>query len=278
MELMLTDKASRPESTQVRVGRAVFGGPEVITIAGPCSVESMSQMRLVAQSLVKLGIPCLRGGAFKPRTSPYAFQGLGKAGLDILAEIRREFGLAVITEVLSPDQVEPAYDSLDCYQVGARNMQNFALLRILGEQDKPIVLKRGLAATLEEFLNAAEYLLSAGNPNVILCERGIRGYDPQTRNVLDLVAVARLKELTHLPVIVDPSHATGRRSLVLPAAAAAVAIGADGILVEAHPQPEASISDPDQAISLEDLAAMARQIKAVASAIERETSNSRILP
>ncbi len=269
MHLMLTDKNSRPGPTQVRVGHALFGGPDVIAVAGPCSVESLEQMRIVGQRLKDLGIPCIRGGAFKPRTSPYAFQGLGLEGLEILAEIRRAFDLAVITEIVGLEQVEPAYDYLDCYQVGARNMQNFPLLKALGGQDKPVLLKRGLAATLEEFLGAAEYLLAAGNPNVILCERGIRSFDPQTRNVLDLVAVARLKELTHLPLIVDPSHATGRRSLVLPSAAAAVAIGADGVIVEAHPQPEASVSDADQAISLDDLTAMIRQLDAVAIATGR---------
>jgi 3-deoxy-7-phosphoheptulonate synthase len=257
------------QASLVQIGQAVFGGGHTPLIAGPCAVESLPQLRQVAETLKKTGISCLRAGAFKPRTSPYAFQGMQEEGLQLLGQVKAEMGLAVVSEVMSVEQVEMAAFVLDCYQIGARNMQNFELLKALGRQSKPVLLKRGLSATLDEFLLAAEYLLSEGNPNVILCERGIRSFDPATRNVLDLASVALLKERTHLPVIVDPSHATGRRSLILPTSRAAIAVGSDGLMIEAHPEPEQSVSDASQAISLAELETLVTQVEAVSLAIGR---------
>lgn len=253
--------------TCVPLGNALVGGPEPVLIAGPCAVESPEQLRQVADALHTLGIGCLRAGAFKPRTSPYAFQGMGMAGVELLGQIRTEYGLAIISEVMSASQIAPMAPHIDCFQVGSRNMQNFDLLKALGRQPRPVLLKRGLAATLEELLWAAEYILEGGNPHVILCERGIRSFDPATRNVFDLAAVALLRERTHLPVIADPSHATGKRSLVLPCARAAIAVGAHGLIVEAHPQPERSVSDADQALSLDDLAQLVHHTRAMATAL-----------
>ncbi len=264
------EKKHPDHKTIVKVGECHFGSPHIEVISGPCSVESFEQLYEVALTLKKLGCHCIRGGAFKPRTSPYSFQGLGETALQILDTIREQMGLAVITEIMSQEQIQQAEAFVDCYQVGSRNMQNFELLKSLGKQDKPVLLKRGLSATLEEFLMAAEYILSEGNEQVILCERGIRSFDPATRNVLDLAAVAKLKELTHLPIIVDPSHATGQRSLVPPTALAAVAVGADGLMIETHPNPDHSISDAEQAISLETLESLLPKIDAVAQAIGRE--------
>lgn len=250
----------------------VLGDPATVAVvAGPCAVESAEQLQEISETLLKLGIGSLRGGVFKPRTSPYSFQGLREEGLKLLGALRQKTGLAIVTEVMCPSQIEAALEHADCLQVGARNMQNFDLLKALGRQPKPVLLKRGLSATLEEFLMAAEYVLAEGNPNVILCERGIRSFDPaSTRNVLDLASVALLKELTHLPVMVDPSHATGRRSLVIPAARAAVAVGADGITVEVHPTPEKSVSDAMQALSLQDLAQLVVELQPVALAVGRQ--------
>ncbi|MBK8190308.1 MAG: 3-deoxy-7-phosphoheptulonate synthase [Vampirovibrionales bacterium] len=253
--------------TVVAIGEARVGGPEPVLMAGPCAVESLEQLRETARTLQALGIHCLRAGAFKPRTSPYAFQGMGMAGIELLSQIRDEFDLAIISEVMSAEQIAPMAPHIDCFQVGSRNMQNFDLLKALGRQNKPVLLKRGLAATLEEFLWAAEYILEGGNPHVILCERGIRSFDSATRNVFDLAAVALLRERTHLPVIADPSHATGKRSLVLPCARAAIAVGAQGLIVEAHPQPEKSVSDADQALSFPELGELARQTRLMASAL-----------
>ncbi len=274
----LVNRSSQAESTRVQVGSeghsVVFGGTSVVLVAGPCSVESLEQMMTVGKSLKSLGIQCLRGGAFKPRTSPYSFQGLGRQGLEILGEVRKALDLLVITEVMSIKELWEAEPFIDCFQVGSRNMQNFELLKALGRQEKPVILKRGFAATLEEFLMAAEYILTQGNSQVILCERGLRGFDPATRNVLDLTAVPLLKERTHLPVIVDPSHGTGKRNLVLPASRGAVAVGADGILVEAHPQPENSISDAEQAISLQDLNRMTQELQRISQAVGRHLALS----
>ncbi|MBX2861167.1 MAG: 3-deoxy-7-phosphoheptulonate synthase [Vampirovibrio sp.] len=255
-----TSAVSLNETTQV-------GGNQLALIAGPCAVESLDQVMEVAIHAKQLNIPCLRGGAFKPRTSPYSFQGMGLEGLEHLDQVRKTTGMAVISEVMSVEQMNMAQPYLDCFQIGARNMQNFELLKELGKQKKPVILKRGLSSTVEEFLYSAEYIMAEGNPNVILCERGIRSFDNMTRNVLDLGAVALLKELTHLPVLVDPSHATGKRSLVIPAARAGVAIGADGILVEAHPIPEKSVSDAAQALSLDDLTQLMKELEPVANAI-----------
>ncbi|MCW6035014.1 3-deoxy-7-phosphoheptulonate synthase [Spirulina subsalsa FACHB-351] len=247
----------------------IFGGEEVVIIGGPCSVESQEQMDTVAEKLSAAPVQALRGGVYKPRTLPYSFQGLGQAGLEILARVRREHQIPVVTEVMAIAQIEELAAVADLLQVGSRNMQNFDLLKALGQAGKPILLKRGLAATIEEFLGAAEYIVSHGNPQVVLCERGIRSFDNFTRNVLDLGAVVALKQLTHLPVIVDPSHAVGKRELVAPLAKAAIACGADGLIIECHPEPEQSISDARQALSLEDMVALVHSLQPVAAAIGR---------
>lgn len=266
---LLAHRKHSTVTTEIQVGHTVVGGADFTVMAGPCAVESYEQLRRVADRLLALGIPCLRGGVFKPRTSPYSFQGMGAEGLEIVDAIRRETGLAIVSEVMSIEQLEMAVEHFDCLQIGSRNMQNFELLKAVGRTGKPVLLKRGLAATIEEFVHAAEYVLAAGNARVILCERGIRSFDPMTRNVLDLAAVALLKEITHLPVIVDPSHATGKRSLVIPASRAAVAIGADGLIVEAHPVPEKSVSDAAQALSLDDLSELIAEISPVANVLGR---------
>ncbi|MBD2578560.1 3-deoxy-7-phosphoheptulonate synthase [Oscillatoria sp. FACHB-1406] len=250
-----------------------FGGQEIVIIGGPCAVESLAQMETVARELRHAPVQAIRGGAFKPRTSPYAFQGLGETGLDILAEIKRRFDVPVVTEVMSIAQIDAIAAKADMLQVGSRNMQNFDLLKALGQANKPILLKRGLAATLEEFIGAAEYILSHGNPNVVLCERGIRSFDTFTRNVLDLGIVAALKQLTHLPVVVDPSHAAGKRELVAPLAKAAIACGADGLIVECHPQPEQSVSDARQALSLPEFVNLIRELQPIATAVGRSIAS-----
>lgn len=246
-----------------------FGDRELVIIGGPCTVESRSQMELVAKELQRAPVQALRGGAYKPRTSPYAFQGLGLKGLEILSDVRSRYNLPIVTEVMSIDQIEAIAAHTDMLQVGSRNMQNFDLLKALGQVEKPILLKRGLAATIEEFVMAAEYILSHGNSQVVLCERGIRSFDNYTRNILDLGAVAVLKQITHLPVIVDPSHAVGKRELVAPLAKAAVACGADGLIIECHPEPEKSVSDARQALSLEDMVALVHTLQPVAAAVGR---------
>ena len=227
-------------------------------------------METIAQTLSPAPIHGLRGGIYKPRTSPYAFQGLGDVGLDILSAIRKQYGLPVITEVMAIHQIEKLVRHADVLQVGSRNMQNFDLLKALGETDKPILLKRGLAATVAEFVMAAEYIASHGNPNIILCERGIRSFDSHTRNVLDLGAVVALKHITHLPVLVDPSHATGKRELVPALAKAAIAAGADGLMIECHPKPDQSISDARQTISLEAMAHLVESLVPIAHAVNRD--------
>lgn len=246
-----------------------IGGKDLVIIGGPCTVESMSQMEQVASHLSTAPVQALRGGVYKPRTSPYAFQGLGVEGLEILAKVSQRYNLPVVTEVMAISQIETIATYADMLQVGSRNMQNFDLLKALGQAGKPVLLKRGLAATIEEFLMAAEYILSHGNPDVVLCERGIRSFDNYTRNVLDLGAVAALKQLTHLPVIVDPSHAVGKRELVAPLAKAAIACGADGLIIECHPEPEKSVSDARQALSLEDMVQLVHNLKPVAEAVGR---------
>jgi 3-deoxy-7-phosphoheptulonate synthase len=268
-------KQTADHQSIIEVGQAQFGGNNVVMVAGPCAVESEAQLMAVGETLKALGIPCLRGGAFKPRTSPYSFQGMGLEGLELMAQVGAEFGLGVITEVMSLEQIQIAHPLVDCFQVGSRNMQNFELLKALGKTDKPILLKRGLSATLDEFLMAAEYIMAEGNEQVILCERGIRSFDNSTRNVLDLAAVALLKEKTHLPVIVDPSHATGIQSLITPTSKAAVAVGADALIVEAHPNPLESVSDADQALSLAMLADLMHEVNPVAIAIGRPLQDTR---
>ncbi|WP_366513859.1 3-deoxy-7-phosphoheptulonate synthase [Moorena sp. SIOASIH] len=258
--------------------QVVFGGSELVIIGGPCTVESHAQMETVATKLKAAPVQALRGGAFKPRTSPYSFQGLGLAGLEILSDIRRRHQIPVVTEVMSIGQIESIATHADLLQVGSRNMQNFDLLKALGKQDLPILLKRGLAATVEEFVMAAEYILSHGNSQVVLCERGIRSFDNYTRNILDLGAVVALKQLTHLPVIVDPSHAVGKRELVAPLAKAAVAAGADGLIIECHPEPEKSVSDARQALSIEAMVDLVHSLKPVAAAVGRQIAEPVTLP
>ncbi|MGD2180973.1 3-deoxy-7-phosphoheptulonate synthase [Lusitaniella coriacea] len=266
----LTRKSHPNQTTQVKLSDTVtFGGSDAVVIGGPCTIESREQMETVAQELSATPVAALRGGAFKPRTSPHSFQGLGQAGLEILADIRQRYGIPVVTEVMAVAQIETVAAHADMLQVGSRNMQNFDLLKALGQAEKPVLLKRGLAATLDEFLGAAEYILSHGNPNVVLCERGIRSFDTFTRNVLDLGTVVALKQLTHLPVIVDPSHAAGKRELVAPLAKAAIACGADGLIIECHPEPEKSVSDARQALSLSEMATLTRSLQPIAAAVGR---------
>jgi 3-deoxy-7-phosphoheptulonate synthase len=264
--------ASSPEHNSiVKLSEQVaFGGNELVIIGGPCTVESRTQMELVATKLQHAPVQAIRGGVYKPRTSPYAFQGMGLEGLEILSEIRRCHHIPVVTEVMSIGQIEDIVAHADMLQIGSRNMQNFDLLKAVGQVDKPILLKRGLSATIEEFIMAAEYILSHGNSQVVLCERGIRSFDSYTRNVLDLGAVVALKQLTHLPVIVDPSHAVGLRELVAPLAKAAVACGADGLIIECHPEPEKSVSDARQALSLEDMVELVHSLQPIAAAVGRK--------
>ena len=224
-------------------------GQDFVVIAGPCSVESESQTLATAHAVKAAGANMLRGGAFKPRTSPYAFQGLGLSGLKILAKARQETGLPIVSEVIDPRDVSWVAEFADVLQIGTRNMQNFSLLKEVGKADRPVLLKRGMYSTLEEWLNCAEYILSEGNPNVILCERGIRTFEKYTRNTLDLSAVPAIKELTHLPIIIDPTHSTGRLSLIAPMSLAAVAAGADGLIIEVHHNPKQALCDADQALT-----------------------------
>ncbi len=255
----LASRRFQDQKSVINVGKSgaaqvvSFGAEKPVVIAGPCAVEDAQQLRTVVQAARTAGADMLRGGAFKPRSSPYAFQGLGIPGLKLLAEAREETGLPIVTEVLEPGMVETVAEYADMLQIGCRNMQNFPLLQVVGRAGKPVLLKRGFSATIEEWLLAAEYILSAGNPNVILCERGIRSFDPHTRNLLDLSCVPLLGTLTHLPVVVDPSHSTGRRELVAPMAHAAIAAGADGLLVDVHHQPDQALCDGEQAIMPEEL-------------------------
>jgi 3-deoxy-7-phosphoheptulonate synthase len=248
----LVGRELRKTSTQIAVGDVVFGGSQFVVMAGPGSVEGREQIHTTARAVHDAGATVLRGGAYKPRTSPYDFQGLEEQGLRLLAEAREATGMKVCTEVMTPEQVDVVAEYADILQVGARNMQNFALLKRLGKATKPVLLKRGLSATIKEFLMSAEYVVSEGNPAVILCERGIRTFETMTRNTLDIAAVPLLNELTHLPVVVDPSHATGKRSLIPAMAKAAVAAGAHGLLVEVHPNPEEAWSDGAQSLTLKE--------------------------
>ncbi|WP_411842042.1 bifunctional 3-deoxy-7-phosphoheptulonate synthase/chorismate mutase [Salinicoccus sp. HZC-1] len=249
---MLVSRKQKKSDTIVNVGSLEIGGSEPVNIFGPCAVESYEQAAEVASNLNGKGLGIIRGGAFKPRTSPYDFQGLGVEGLKILSQIREGYNLAVISEITTPGHVELAEPYLDVFQIGARNMQNFELLKAAGKSRKPILLKRGLSATLEEFLYAAEYILAEGNPNVVLCERGIRTYEKSTRNTLDISAVPLLKQASHLPVMVDVTHSTGRKEIMLECARAALAAGADGIMAEVHPEPVMALSDSGQQMSLDE--------------------------
>ncbi len=245
----LVSREVKPENTIVEVGDVRIGGDEFVIAAGPCAVESREQILTVARRVKEAGARLLRGGAFKPRTSPYSFQGLGKEGLEILADARKETGLPIVTEVLDPEGVDLVEEYADVIQIGARNMQNFSLLKRCGRASRPVLLKRGLAATLEEFLMSAEYILAEGNYQVILCERGVRTFSDFSRNTLDLAVVPAVKELSHLPILVDPSHGTGRRDKVAPMSRGAAAVGADGLLLEVHHDPDTALSDGPQSIT-----------------------------
>ncbi|WP_232699862.1 bifunctional 3-deoxy-7-phosphoheptulonate synthase/chorismate mutase [Brevibacillus daliensis] len=249
-KVLLVSRKKQEEDTVVTIKGVQFGGAEKILIAGPCSVESYEQVREVAANHVEQGLRVIRGGAFKPRTSPYDFQGLGLEGLEILKRIGDEFNLVTISEIVTPSDLEMAIKYVDVIQIGARNMQNFELLKAAGRLNHPILLKRGLSATIEEFVYAAEYILSEGNSQVMLCERGIRTYEKATRNTLDISAVPILKQETHLPVFVDVTHSTGRRDLLLPTAKAGLAVGSDGIMVEVHPNPDVALSDAKQQLTI----------------------------
>ncbi len=269
----LVSREVKLEDSLVRVGsadnQATFGGKELAIIAGPCAVESREQAFAAAERVGKAGARLFRGGAFKPRTSPYSFQGLGEEGLKILAEVRRRFGLLTVTETIDPENCDLVEQYADVLQVGARNMQNFSLLKRVGRSKKPVLLKRGMSATIEEFLMAAEYILSEGNYNVILCERGVRTFADHTRNTLDLSVIPAVKRLSHLPIIVDPSHGTGKRDKVIPLSRAAVAVGADGLIVEVHPQPDQALSDGYQSLHPEEFETLMEQITAIAAVLGR---------
>jgi len=266
-------KANRmfhPGPSEVKVGDAVVGGNKLAVMAGPCSVESEAQIEEVAKGVKAAGATILRGGAFKPRTSPYSFQGLEYRGLDLLCHAREITGLPIVTELMSPYDIDKFEHQVDCIQVGARNMQNFDLLKRLGQTRKPILLKRGLSATIEEWLMSAEYIMAGGNENVILCERGIRTFETYTRNTTDLSAICAVKKLSHLPVIVDPSHATGKYWMVQPLARAAIAVGADGLMIEVHNDPAHALCDGAQSIKPDTFAEVMADIRNIAKAVGRE--------
>ncbi len=265
-----------PQGTIVRVGGVEIGGETVVVIAGPCAVESREQLFRTAEAVLRFGGHILRGGAFKPRTSPYSFQGLGKEGLEILAEARERFGLPVVTEATSPENADLVAAYADMIQIGARNMQNFELLKRVGMLKKPVLLKRGMSATVEDLLLAAEYILSLGNFQVVFCERGIRTIERLTRNTLDLTAIPLVKELSHLPIIVDPSHGTGLREKVIPMARAAVACGADGVMVEIHPDPERALSDGPQSLRLEQFRKLMQDLEVISVLVGRELQHKRV--
>ncbi|MFC2767402.1 MAG: 3-deoxy-7-phosphoheptulonate synthase [Mitsuokella sp.] len=266
----LVSRNFHPEDTIVDVAGVKVGGNAIVVMAGPCSVESEEQLREAARAVKAGGARFLRGGAFKPRTSPYDFQGLADTGLKMLRKIADEEGLRVVTEIIDKDDIDLVGAYTDLYQVGARNMQNFQLLKALGKAKKPVMLKRGLSATISEWLNAAEYIMAGGNENVIFCERGIRTYETFTRNTLDLSAVVAVKELSHLPVVVDPSHGTGRWQMVRPMARAAVASGCDGLIIEVHPHPEAALSDGDQSLTPKNFNALMEELGAIATVMGRK--------
>jgi 3-deoxy-7-phosphoheptulonate synthase len=265
----LASRDFHPEDSVVRINGISVGGNQVIVMAGPCSVESREQLMETTAAVKAAGAHILRGGAWKPRTSPYAFQGLGLKGLELLREARDEFHLPIVTEVMSPQDVTLVAQYVDILQVGARNMQNFALLSAVGQVQKPVLLKRGLMSTVEELLMAAEYILSHGNQRVMLCERGIRTFEPSTRNTFDINAIPVLKSLTHLPIIADPSHGTGKWELVTPVARAAVAAGVDGLIVEVHPDPAHALSDGAQSLKPDKFARLVQDVRHVAEAIGR---------
>jgi 3-deoxy-7-phosphoheptulonate synthase len=265
----LASREFKPEKSVIQINGKIMGGKEILIMAGPCAVESRLQILETAQRLKEAGATVLRGGAFKPRTSPYSFQGLKEKGLEILAEAKEKTGLSIVTEVMSTEQVPLVEKVADILQIGTRNMQNYALLEAVGKCNKPVLLKRGMMATLEEFLMAAEYILSNGNSKVILCERGIRTFEKYTRNTLDITAVPLLNQLTHLPICVDPSHATGTRELILPVSKAAIAAGVDSLIIEVHPHPDKAMSDGAQSLNFNDFSELMEELKPVAEAVKR---------
>jgi 3-deoxy-7-phosphoheptulonate synthase len=265
----LVSREVKPDDTRVRIGPVEIGGPALVVVAGPCAVESAEQTLRVAREVKAAGAHLLRGGAFKPRTSPYAFQGLGEEGLRILAQARQETGLPIVTEALDAPGVDLVEEYADVIQIGARNMQNFPLLKRAGKARKPVVLKRGMSATLEEFLMSAEYILAEGNYQVVLCERGVRTFSDFSRNTLDLSIVPAVKKLSHLPILVDPSHGTGRREKVAPLSRAAAAVGADGVMVEVHHDPDAALSDGPQSITPEMFGALMGELRQIAPVLGR---------
>ncbi len=266
----LVSREFKKNDTLIKVKNVTIGGNKVVLMAGPCSVENREILLQTAEEVKRAGASILRGGAFKPRTSPYSFQGLGEEGLKYLAEVSKITGLPVVTEAMEVRQVELVCRYADIIQIGARNMQNFDLLKEVGKTDKPVLLKRGMAATVKEFLMSAEYILSSGNYNVILCERGIRTFEDSTRFTMDISSIALIKDLSHLPVVADPSHGTGKRELVIPLARAAVAAGADGILVEVHPRPEEALSDGFQSIRPQNFYKLVDEVKKIAGVMGRE--------
>ncbi len=273
----LASKEYKSTTTEIKIKDVIIGGKEIVVMAGPCVVENKEQIFQTAKLVKDAGAKILRGGAFKPRTSPYSFQGLEEEGLQLLAQAREETGLLIVTEVMSASHIELVDKYTDIFQVGTRNMQNFVLLKELGKVNKPVLLKRGMAATLEDLLLSAEYILSNGNNNIILCERGIRTFENYTRNTLDLSAIPALKQLSHLPVIVDPSHGTGRQELVLPMSRAAIAAGADGLLIEVHPNPKESFSDGAQTIDFKHFKELMSQVTLIAEAIGRTVKSNNII-
>ena len=265
----LVSREAKPDDTVVRVGGVDVGGNGVIVVGGPCAVESLDQTRTIAEGVKRAGAQLFRGGAYKPRTSPYSFQGLGEPGLEILARVRDEFDLPIVTEAIDHESLQLVDKYADCIQIGARNMQNFALLKSAGRARKPVLLKRGMSAMLEELLLSAEYIMSEGNYNVILCERGVRTFADHTRNTLDLSVVPAIKRMSHLPILVDPSHGTGKRNKVLPMSRAAIAVGADGVLIEVHHKPEEALSDGPQAILPDAFEQLVREVDAIAHVLGR---------
>ena len=265
----LVSREAKREDTVVSIGGVPVGGPRVAVVAGPCAVESEKQALDIAREVCAAGATLYRGGAFKPRTSPYSFQGLGEAGLKILAKVREETGLPIVTEVIDTDSAELVAEYADCLQIGARNMQNFALLKKVGRMRKPVLLKRGMSATIEEFLLSAEYLLSEGNYQVVLCERGVRTFANHTRNTLDLSVIPYVKRISHLPILVDPSHGTGKRLKVLPMSRAAIAAGSDGLLIEVHDHPEVALSDGPQALLPQMFAQLMVEVRLLAPVVGR---------
>ncbi len=269
----LTSREFRQENTVIKIGDVSIGGDEVVVMAGPCSVESEEQTMIIAERVARSGAKILRGGAFKPRTSPYSFQGLGEKGLQILRKAADKYGLLVVTEVMDKDQIELVSQYADILQIGARNMQNFSFIRAMGKATKPVFLKRGIAATIEEWLMSAEYILSGGNSQVMLCERGIRTFETYTRNTLDLSAIPVVKKLSHLPIFADPSHGTGLRNKVIPMARAAIAAGADGIMVEVHHDPEHALSDGAQSLYPNQFDELMDQIRVIAKVVGRKIAD-----